>query len=939
MACLAPELLTDFADGRLGSAQLEAVDAHLDGCPSCRQLIGRYAGDLSTEGAQDPGVPDPLIRRGTTLGRYVVLGLRGAGGMGAVYTAFDPQLDRKVALKLLRPRAPSDAGGDAVESPNFFEARAMARVSHPNVVSVFDVGTIDGRSFIAMELVEGESLRKWLEDAPRSWREVRDAFVGAARGLQAAHAANVVHRDFKPENVLIGSDGRSRVTDFGLSSALGPTGELHAAGASGTIGYSAPEQREGRPVDARADQFSFCVALFEALYGVRPFAGTSSTETRSPVLLGKVRTSRFGPIPHSVHSAVVRGLSLRPEERFRSMDELIAALLVDPARTRRRTLALAAVTTVALSVTVGFARLVPREPPCRGTARHLAGLWDDGARSAVRAAFLGTGRPFAEDAWRAVDSGLGDFVARWGIMRTEACEATRVRGDQSDEVLSLRMACLDRRLLEARALVDLLRHAGPTALEGATEATHRLGVLAGCADTAALLAPFRAPPLLTGQVNRARDELASARALVGAGQVKEARGEADRLVQVAQRLKYRPLEAESLLFRGQLESKRGDAQAAVSTLHDAALAAEAAGDVTLETQAYLELARACVLQGQSDSAVLYAAHAAVGLERLGPNPEFEGRHALALAEAAVTSHYKTEQPEVTLTWVATAKRLLERALGPKSLSVASALSLEGTVLTDLGRYREAIEAHQRAVELVIQIHGPRHPETSRKLHNLADSLFLAGEIGPALENERRALAIRIAALGPEHPLTTWSETVIGSFLLESAPEEALLQLQHSVPRVEQAYGPPHPRTAIAFVLLGDALLKVKRGKEALVAHGKALALIESNKGSPTDAALALMGLGLDRLALNEAKQAVGDLERAVGLLGDGKVFAPEAARARLGLAKALWASGGDRMRARTLAEEAREALLKGSPLSRPLLDEAVVWLASRPTVVPLGTIR
>jgi serine/threonine protein kinase len=236
--------------------------------------------------------PEPLAR-GTQVGRYVLLDAVGSGGMGVVYAAYDPELDRKVAIKLLRfDRLGSEAGErDRLRLQR--EAQAIARLSHPNVVHVYDVGTFGDQVFVAMEFVAGRTLRQWAEEEPRPWREVVDRFALAGRGLAAAHAAGLIHRDFKPDNVLLGDDGRVRVVDFGLARPAGqqpaPEGERTPSGGTlahpltewgvvvGTPAYMAPEQLRGEASDERSDQLSFCVSLYETLYGERPFPGGSSS--------------------------------------------------------------------------------------------------------------------------------------------------------------------------------------------------------------------------------------------------------------------------------------------------------------------------------------------------------------------------------------------------------------------------------------------------------------------------------------------------------------------------------------------------------------------------------------------------------------------------------------------------------------------------------------
>ncbi|WNG32307.1 protein kinase [Archangium violaceum] len=347
--CPDENLLAGFASGALSLSDTPEVERHLDGCAPCRELVAAVAAEdagSSARGAPtrlDTGTPTlpmhpeaPVLGPGDTVGRYVLEGLLGQGGMGVVYAAKDPGLGRTVALKLLRP----GVGGEEGRARLVREAQAMARLAHPNVLPLFELGTEGERVFLAMERVEGPTLADWLRERERPWREVLALFLQAGEGLAAAHRAGLVHRDFKPANVLVGADGRPRVTDFGLvrhgaevnggapEGASGDTGEaLSRAGAvPGTPAYMSPEQLAGREVDARGDQFSFCVALHEALYGVRPF----EARERGVARWKRVPVPRGLRPPGYVRAAIERGLALEPEARFPSMDALLAALARPP---------------------------------------------------------------------------------------------------------------------------------------------------------------------------------------------------------------------------------------------------------------------------------------------------------------------------------------------------------------------------------------------------------------------------------------------------------------------------------------------------------------------------------------------------------------------------------------------------------------------------------
>src|SRR6266568_1194931 len=348
MGCLSEDDLLEYVERRLSGEEAAAAEGHLRRCDACRRALAELTSPDGPEG--------PAAVAGTAA-RYEVLEPIGTGGMGVVYAARDSKLRRTVALKMLQP-----AGGEAQASQARMrerllrEARAMARLSHPNVLAVYDVGELDGQVFLAMELVQGRTLTAWLGEERRSWREVLDVFLDAARGLAAAHAAGLIHRDFKPDNVLVGEDGRVRVTDFGLASALAPASPVagskgpvlqpwsapnitcaSATAIAGSPAYMAPEQLRGEAVDARADVFSFCVALYEAVYGERPFAGESLTDLEEAIRRGRIHRPRRGNrAPSWLRHALLRGLRHEPGERFQSMDALVDALEKGRRGARRR---------------------------------------------------------------------------------------------------------------------------------------------------------------------------------------------------------------------------------------------------------------------------------------------------------------------------------------------------------------------------------------------------------------------------------------------------------------------------------------------------------------------------------------------------------------------------------------------------------------------------
>jgi hypothetical protein len=414
--CLDENAAVSFLERRISVGRIREVEAHLDACASCRKLLSEFAhfyvtpsGDVVTprdsvgfaptevsvrQPASSPGGTRELPR-GTNVGRYVLLDVLGAGGMGVVYAAYDPDLDRKVALKMMRRGIETEE----LKTRQLREAQAMARLNHANVIAIYDYGSHGGDVFIVMELVDGTTLAEWLAAAPRSRAEIMVRFLAAGRGLAAAHALGLVHRDFKPQNVLIGSDSSVRVSDFGLVCAEGAEpavpvepgiassdafdGGLTVRGAlMGTPTYMAPEQHGGEPATASTDQFAFCVALWEALYGQRPFAGTTLPALARATRAGKIDEPPDGAgVPAWIRRTVARGLSSAPSERHPSMEALLQALAKDPARRLRRiALAVGAIAVIAVVIAGygAYATVRIRHAP---RARMRRARWRARARS------------------------------------------------------------------------------------------------------------------------------------------------------------------------------------------------------------------------------------------------------------------------------------------------------------------------------------------------------------------------------------------------------------------------------------------------------------------------------------------------------------------------------------------------------------------------------
>ena len=358
MGCGGVDTLGAWVAGALPGAARAAIANHAAACAPCHALIEGLLG-TSRPPAGTAAVPDgaagcadalartepgqarwpaaSLLRSegfaeklppGTRVGRYAIDAVIGAGGMSVVYAALDRELHRRVAIKLLRPVRHRAARGELV----LHEARTLAQLCHPNVVTVFDVGRHRGRVFVAMELIDGVTLRAWLARAPRTSHDILTRLRDAGRGLAAAHAASVIHRDIKPDNILVGRDGRTRVIDFGLArpSAAGATSPRTIAG---TPMCMAPEQLRGEPT-AHSDQWSFCATLYEALAGVHPFAGDAATRTAA-IAAGRLGHPAAGHrVPRWVRPIIARGLRAAPSARWPSMAAVVRALEREPIRSR-----------------------------------------------------------------------------------------------------------------------------------------------------------------------------------------------------------------------------------------------------------------------------------------------------------------------------------------------------------------------------------------------------------------------------------------------------------------------------------------------------------------------------------------------------------------------------------------------------------------------------
>jgi eukaryotic-like serine/threonine-protein kinase len=611
----------------------------------------------------------------TGLGRFRILERLGAGGMGVVYAAYDPELDRGVALKLVRVPA---RGRDAALA----EAKALARLAHPNVVPVHDAGIVGDRVYIVMELVRGAPLRRWCQGKRR--HDIVRAYAQVGEGLAAAHAAGLVHRDVKPDNAIVGSDGRVRVVDFGLAceASASPAEGDGPQVVAGTPRYMAPEQAAGAPVTPAADQYSFCVALAEAL-------------------------AQAGPLPRWLEAALARGRAADPAARFPSMHELVRALTRDPARMLRTRVA-----AVALVVVGGGAFVVGRASPegagqvepCTGADAALAAAWPPGEQRAAVARIAGLG-PYGAALAPRLEAQLRAHAASWTTGHRDACLAHR-RGAQSAALLDRRMACLERGRAALGAVRDIVTAVDAGGLTEAALASSSLPAPAACGDLDALLAEVPPPPPeIAGKAAEVSAAVERVRVELAAGRVSGAQAPAAAAVAAARALGYRPLLAEALVVEGRARMIRTDRLLAVPALAEATAVALEVGDDGLAVEAW---ARRIWVESTVGSAPGAA---------LASQPVFEALAARTPSAGAARAllHNNLGGAALARGDRAAARAAFERALvdarrvaGPDALELVMVRANLALVTDDAAR-RDALfaEADRALVELV----GDDHPQT------------------------------------------------------------------------------------------------------------------------------------------------------------------------------------------------------------------------------------
>jgi tetratricopeptide (TPR) repeat protein len=766
----------------------------------------------------------------------------------------------------------------------------MAKLSHPNVVQVYEVGQLEGRTFVAMELVKGQTVRQWLAQEPRpGWRACVEVFLQLGQGLAEAHRRGLVHRDFKPGNAIIDEEGRARVLDFGLA-RRGEDGEdepstiqrlrasTHASGSldqpltqtgavMGTPAYMPIEQMDGLPADARSDQFSFCVALFEAVYGERPYEGDSMVGLMAAMYDGRVRPApRDSKAPAALRKVLLRGLSTMPSQRWPSMEVLLEELRRVAMPRRLRWTVLAVVGLLGLGVGLWAARALEWVHRCSGAQGQLAGVWDDARRQEVKAAILGTGLSYASGTWERLEPRIDEYAEAWVAEHTDTCEATRLRDEQSEEEMSLRMACLHARSQHLGATIDELRHADATVVTHAVQAVASLPGLSRCRDLEALRAEVPPPegPEAVQKVAALDERLVEAKAKEAAGRYEDAQRLVDEVVVEAGTLGYEPLSARAWLRQGSLREKRGRYEEAVEVLRKAYGAAVAH---SMKAEAAEASTRLSSISGSRlawpQEARIWAEHAEALARAAGTDEalamHLDGMGALAQAQGEYEQARRSH---------ARALAIREKALGPEHPDVATSINNLGIVAQLQGEHASARELFARALAIREQALGPEHPDVATSINNLGIMAHSQGEHERARELLERALAILEEALGPEHPNVADSLDSLGIVARsQGAYADARMRFERALAIREQALGPTHPDVAITLDNLGTVADLQGEHERAHTLFERALAIREEALGpGHPDVAASLANLGIVLQSQGKHEDALALYVRALGIL-------------------------------------------------------------------------
>jgi tetratricopeptide (TPR) repeat protein/tRNA A-37 threonylcarbamoyl transferase component Bud32 len=921
------------------------------------------------------------IARGDAIDRYEVRDEIGAGGVGVVLEAFDPDLERRVAIKLLQVRRTTDP--ESARAMLLREGQAIAQLSHPNVVSVFDVGDHGDEMFIAMEYVAGDSLKQWMSGGAKHWRDVVPLFLQAGRGLSAAHAADIVHRDFKPSNVLIGDDGRVRVLDFGLARVFddGDTAELDggerilsqtltvSGSIAGTPAYMSPEQYAGEVPDARSDMFSFCVALYEALAGRRPFAGNDVAELSANVLGGKMRGWPAGnETPRWLRTVVERGLAVDPADRHASMGDLLDELARDPARTKRM-IAVAALVVVAFAAVIYLGLVRDRggaASACSTGDDRMAAIWDDGREAKLVDAFRTTDVNHWKTTADTVAKMLHERSTAWVSKHADVCEATS-GGEQSEAALDARMRCLDRRALELRATVERLLEADAELVDKAIKVVSDLPELGPCDDVENLLliAPLPDDVERRERIEAVQGRLEAARVVFNAGEYEDAKLALEAIIADAEQVGFPRLIADGKFLLARAAALVYDVAAAETLYNESIAAAAAARDAHLEAHASVGLLRIVAQPKRPVEMVRQVERAAkTAVARAGNDGVLVGR---LLSAQAILADRVDNDPKGAYEIALQSHEAMEKALGPRSLRAAKALYQIAHLALKLGELDEALEVAQRALEIEEVLLGSEHPDLNDTLFVICRTLQQQGKVDEAAarferivaNTERRfgthsprlgsmlqplasvrasqgkfdvavELLERALELDGDHPrsVETYSSSLGRVYGMSGELDKALVHFERALSAAEETHGVGSDKLVTHLVNLG--MLSMNSGNDAKAVEfcGRVGAIHDATLGPDNKARtmlVAMICLAGASLNLGKVDEGLSAAQRAVRVAearGDDPVTA---AQGRFFLGRAQYMAG-DTAKGLATVNKARAELASAK---RPpaLLGQIDAWLA------------
>ncbi|MCH9685957.1 MAG: serine/threonine-protein kinase [Deltaproteobacteria bacterium] len=719
------------------------------------------------------------------LGRYRLDQRLGRGAHGIVWQAHDPKTDRTVALKVL------ESAGPQAWPRLRDEARVMARLQHPGIASVFEIGREGDAVFVVMERVWGQTLRQWLS-VPRSAAAVLDVFGQAARALGAAHEAGVVHRDFKPSNVMVTDQGRAKILDFGVAVARRPNGEgLVSAGPThdavvGTPPYMAPEQLRGEAADGRADQFAWCVSLWEALTGTRPFDATTVKGRLATIATGPPRLRADG-LGRGVARVIERGLSADPARRWPSMIALETALQ----GRGRSVVGLAAAGAAAVVVAGAVALDSSSTTPCQ-TRALTAAILPDGALDRAAAAVQSVGPPITQT-WPKMSRRLTAYADRW----VEQSHAVCLESGGGPRVDRIRGCLADRR----RAFVALVEGLGTVDMQGALAAEAAISALAPAADCRALAAVEGAPPPPPADavegVEHVRAQLEAGQVLNTLGRGAQALTTLEQALDAAVATDYAPVIMEAQLHLGLLVSRR-DYGRGRELLERAFAGATTLSNDQVAARAAVRLFLVAAEGADHDAAARWLGQAQAAVERALHQPQLE----IELASARMAAAATAADFETALVHARYAERVARESSGIPRVVAARAQLRVGNVLRFSGQPGQAQRMLERSEEELSALVGPLDPTMLSLWNAVALVRTDLDDLAGARQAQTRAWDIARVAHPPGHRNRVAVEINLGGMCSELGDDRCAREhLDNGLAEAEQWLGPHHPDTALALGML------------------------------------------------------------------------------------------------------------------------------------------